>query len=99
MDNRRRFIVRYSKTKFVLRYDEDAEHAVWNSVWNLDVENQPEVLLECREYKPEIDSKLRDWEGPLFSENETCRPFKPNWVVRFGNAERVLADFRCGSVV
>jgi|HubBroStandDraft_2_1064218.scaffolds.fasta_scaffold00336_19 hypothetical protein len=90
VDNQKRFIVRYSKMMFVMRHADSEKDAVIDTVWNLDMEDRRKVLLQCYEYKPDTDSGLPDWEGPLFSHDHTFyRPFKPNWVVRGLDAEEV----------
>jgi hypothetical protein len=81
MTNEKRFIVRVSKREFVLRYADKAENAVWCTVWNLDLENRRKVLLQCYEWQPDVDGDS-DWEGPLFSDDHTRPPFKPNWIYR-----------------
>jgi len=86
----KRYIVRVSRREFVLRQDEDAKHAVWNTVWNLDLEDRKKVLVQCYEYEPDIDSSFPGWEGPLFSDDHTNPPFEPNWVVRYGQNAEVL---------
>jgi hypothetical protein len=86
-DTRKRFIVRTSRRKFVLRYADSEEQAVWSTVWNLDMENRSKALLQCYEYRPYTDI---DWEGPLFSDDHTNPPFKPNWVVRHRQKGEVL---------
>jgi hypothetical protein len=92
MDNRKRFIVRISRKQFALRYADHEAEAVWCTVWNLDMENRKQVLVQCYEYQPDTDSAVADWEGPLFSDDHTRPPFEPNWVVRHGQKAESLTN-------
>jgi hypothetical protein len=84
----KRFIARVSRKEFVLLFSDSEEGAVLSVVTSLDMENRSKVLPQCYEYRP--DDLGNGLEGPLFSDDHTNPPFKPNWLVRHGRqAERL----------